>query len=85
MTRGADVTAGDGGEVRDFAPIQAVVDELAAGRMVLLVDDEDRENEGDLLVAAEFATPEAITFMITYGRGLVCVAITEDRRRELQL
>ena len=85
MTRGADVTAGDGGEVRDFAPIQAVVDELAAGRMVLLVDDEDRENEGDLLVAAEFATPEAITFIITYGRGLVCVAITEERRRELQL
>lgn len=68
-----------------FASIETVIAEVAAGRMVVLVDDEARENEGDLVVAAEFATPDIVNFMITYGRGLVCVAITEDRARELQL
>ncbi len=57
------------------AAIQAAVDALRAGRMVVMTDDEDRENEGDLVLAAEFATPETINFMITHGRGLVCLSL----------
>jgi 3,4-dihydroxy 2-butanone 4-phosphate synthase/GTP cyclohydrolase II len=55
------------------------------GRMVILVDEEDRENEGDLVMAAEFVTPEAINFMVTHGRGLVCLTLTEERCRQLEL
>jgi 3,4-dihydroxy 2-butanone 4-phosphate synthase / GTP cyclohydrolase II len=58
---------------------QEIVDELRAGRMVILVDEEDRENEGDLVLAADFVTPEAINFMIKYARGLVCLTLTEER------
>jgi len=58
---------------------------LKAGKMIIVVDDEDRENEGDLVALAEKATPEVINFMITYGRGLVCTPITEERAAELQL
>jgi 3,4-dihydroxy 2-butanone 4-phosphate synthase/GTP cyclohydrolase II len=58
---------------------QEIVAELRAGRMVVLVDEEDRENEGDLVLAAEFVTPEAINFMARYGRGLVCLTLTEER------
>lgn len=68
-----------------FDPVPKVVAELARGRMIVLLDDEDREDEGDLVVAAEFATPEIVNFMITHGRGLVCVAITADRASELGL
>lgn len=68
-----------------FAPIEEVVAEIGRGCMVVLVDDEDRENEGDLVVAADFATAEVVNFMITYGRGLVCVSITEDRALTLGL
>ena len=64
---------------------QEIVTELRAGRMVILVDEEDRENEGDLVMAAEFVTPEAINFMATYGRGLVCLTLTEARCDELNL
>ena len=53
--------------------------------MVVLVDEEDRENEGDLLIAAEFATPDAINFMARYGRGLICLTLTEERCRQLHL
>src|SRR5450830_513926 len=62
-----------------------IVAELRAGRMVILVDEEDRENEGDLVMAAEFVTAEAINFMAKYGRGLVCLTLTAERCEELQL
>lgn len=62
-----------------------IINELKAGRMVVLVDEEDRENEGDLLMAAEFATPETINFMARYGRGLICLTLTEERCRTLNL
>jgi 3,4-dihydroxy 2-butanone 4-phosphate synthase/GTP cyclohydrolase II len=64
---------------------QEIVEELRAGRMVILVDEEDRENEGDLLLAAEFVTPEAINFMAKYGRGLICLTLTEERCDQLNL
>jgi len=69
-------------------PLSAIEDALAdirEGKMVILVDDEERENEGDLTLAAEFATPEAINFMARHGRGLICLSITEEKARELQL
>ncbi|MGV3740851.1 MAG: bifunctional 3,4-dihydroxy-2-butanone-4-phosphate synthase/GTP cyclohydrolase II [Burkholderiaceae bacterium] len=64
---------------------QEIVAELRAGRMVILVDEEDRENEGDLVLAAEFVTPEAINFMAKYGRGLICLTLTEERCEQLNL
>jgi len=69
-------------------PINRVVkaiEDIKKGRMVILVDDEDRENEGDLTMAAEFVTPEAINFMAKYGRGLICLSLTEERCQELEL
>ncbi len=63
---------------------EAIVD-IKSGRMVILVDDEDRENEGDLCMAAEFVTPEAINFMARYGRGLICLTLTEDNADKLRL
>jgi 3,4-dihydroxy 2-butanone 4-phosphate synthase/GTP cyclohydrolase II len=68
-----------------FAPIQEAVEAFRNGEMIIVVDDEDRENEGDLTVAAEKVTPEVVNFMITQGRGLVCVALTEERLIELDL
>ena len=65
--------------------ITDIVSELKRGRMVVLVDEEDRENEGDLVMAAEFATAEAINFMARYGRGLICLTLTEERCRQLNL
>ncbi|MBN3755352.1 3,4-dihydroxy-2-butanone-4-phosphate synthase [Paraburkholderia sp. Tr-20389] len=62
-----------------------IIAELKAGRMVILVDEEDRENEGDLVIAAEFITPEAINFMARYGRGLICLTLTQERCRTLNL
>lgn len=64
---------------------QEIVEELRAGRMVILVDEEDRENEGDLVLAAEFVTPEAINFMAKFGRGLICLTLTEERCDQLNL
>ena len=64
---------------------EEIVAELRAGRMVILVDEEDRENEGDLVLAADFVTPEAINFMIRHARGLVCLTLTEERCDELNL
>ncbi|PWF24060.1 bifunctional 3,4-dihydroxy-2-butanone-4-phosphate synthase/GTP cyclohydrolase II [Corticimicrobacter populi] len=69
----------------DIAPVSEIVAELRAGRIVILVDEEDRENEGDLVMAAEFVTPEAINFMVTHGRGLVCLTLTEARCQQLNL
>ncbi|HNH90532.1 MAG TPA: bifunctional 3,4-dihydroxy-2-butanone-4-phosphate synthase/GTP cyclohydrolase II [Thiobacillaceae bacterium] len=68
-----------------LAPIQEIVAELKAGRMVILVDEEDRENEGDLVMAAEHVTPEAINFMVKHARGLVCLTLTDARCRQLGL
>ena len=62
-----------------IAPITEIIAEMKAGRMVVLVDEEDRENEGDLVLAADFVTPEAINFMARFGRGLICMPITEER------
>lgn len=68
-----------------FIPIEEALQRYHDGEMLILVDDENRENEGDLVIAAEHTTPEAINFMVTYGRGMVCVPITEERARELGL
>jgi 3,4-dihydroxy 2-butanone 4-phosphate synthase / GTP cyclohydrolase II len=68
-----------------ISPVPELVAELAAGRMVILVDEEDRENEGDLVLAAEHVTPEAINFMARYARGLICLTLTRERCELLQL
>jgi 3,4-dihydroxy 2-butanone 4-phosphate synthase / GTP cyclohydrolase II len=68
-----------------FATIPEAVEDIRAGRMVIVVDDEDRENEGDLTMAAEFVTPEAINFMARYGRGLICLALEPERCDALHL
>ena len=68
-----------------FATVEEALDEIRAGRMIVLVDDEDRENEGDLTIAAEKVTPEAINFMAKFGRGLICLAMTEARCDALAL
>src|SRR5258708_21487092 len=68
-----------------FASIETAIEELRAGRMIVVVDDDDRENEGDLTMAAEMITPEAINFMATHARGLICLAITGERADELAL
>ncbi|MFW2439573.1 MAG: bifunctional 3,4-dihydroxy-2-butanone-4-phosphate synthase/GTP cyclohydrolase II [Arenicellales bacterium] len=65
--------------------IEDILDELRQGKMVILMDDEDRENEGDLLMAAECVTPDDINFMARYGRGLICLTLTEDHCRKLDL
>ena len=68
-----------------YATVEEAIEDVRAGRMVVVVDDEDRENEGDLTLAAQFATPDAINFMATHGRGLVCLALTPERCDELEL
>src|SRR5574341_2350981 len=68
-----------------FATIEEALAEIRQGRMIVIVDDADRENEGDLTMAAEKVTPEAINFMAKYGRGLICLALTEERCDELNL
>ena len=68
-----------------ISPIEEIVAEMRSGRMVILVDEEDRENEGDLVLAAEHVTPEAINFMVTHARGLVCLTITEARSKQIGL
>jgi 3,4-dihydroxy 2-butanone 4-phosphate synthase/GTP cyclohydrolase II len=68
-----------------ISPIEEIVEEARNGRMYILVDAEDRENEGDLIIPAQFATPAAVNFMARYGRGLICLSLTRDRARALQL
>ena len=68
-----------------FATIEEALEDIRSGRFVVVVDDEDRENEGDLTIAAQFVTPEAITFMATHGRGLICLCLTPERCDELAL
>jgi len=72
-------------EPNPFATVEEAVEQIRQGRMIVLVDDEDRENEGDLSMAAEKVTPEAINFMAKYGRGLICLALTEERCEQLHL
>jgi len=67
------------------SPIQEIIADIRAGRMVILVDEEDRENEGDLVIAAEHVTPESINFMAKHGRGLICLTLSEARCRQLNL
>src|SRR3954470_15017072 len=67
----------------NFDSIELVIADLKRGRMVILVDDADRENEGDLIMAAEHVTPEAVNFMARFGRGLICVPTTSERLKQL--
>jgi len=71
--------------VSALAPITDIIEDIRAGRMVVLVDEEDRENEGDLVLAAEHVSPEAINFMAKFGRGLICLTLTEERCAQLGL
>jgi 3,4-dihydroxy 2-butanone 4-phosphate synthase/GTP cyclohydrolase II len=82
QTAKADVL-GDGKDL--IAHVEAAVEDIRSGRMIILMDDEDRENEGDLCMAAEWVTPDAINFMAKYGRGLICLALTPERAHELAL
>lgn len=68
-----------------LSPIPEIIADIRAGKMVILVDDEDRENEGDIVLASDFVTPEAINFMVTHCRGLVCLTLTEARTKQLGL
>jgi 3,4-dihydroxy 2-butanone 4-phosphate synthase/GTP cyclohydrolase II len=70
---------------KKFSFIEDAMEDVRQGKMIVIVDDEDRENEGDLMIASEKVTPEAINFMAKYGRGLICLALTEERTRELGL
>ena len=74
-----------GRRVSPFAPVEEALEAFRAGRMIVVVDDEDRENEGDLTMAASKVTPEAINFMVTHGRGLVCLAMTPERLDQLDV
>src|SRR4051794_11987172 len=67
------------------SPTAEIIADIRAGKMVILVDEEDRENEGDLVLAADFVTPDAINFMARFGRGLICLTLTEDKCRSLNL
>jgi 3,4-dihydroxy 2-butanone 4-phosphate synthase / GTP cyclohydrolase II len=68
-----------------ISPVEDIVADMAAGRIVILVDEEDRENEGDLVLAADHVTPEAINFMAKYGRGLICLTLNRERCETLKL
>ncbi|MFL5348251.1 MAG: 3,4-dihydroxy-2-butanone-4-phosphate synthase, partial [Hyalangium sp.] len=72
-------------ETNSISLVDKALADIRKGRMVILTDDEDRENEGDLVMAAEKVTPEAINFMATHGRGLICLSLTEQRLRRLNL
>ena len=68
-----------------ISPVQDIVADMAAGKIVILIDEEDRENEGDLVLAADHVTPESINFMARFGRGLICLTLTRDRCERLAL
>jgi 3,4-dihydroxy 2-butanone 4-phosphate synthase/GTP cyclohydrolase II len=68
-----------------LSPTEEIINDARNGRMVILVDDEDRENEGDLIIPAQMATPDVVNFMATHGRGLICLALSQDRADQLQL
>jgi 3,4-dihydroxy 2-butanone 4-phosphate synthase/GTP cyclohydrolase II len=85
MTKKLEIARGSRHAPNPFARIEDAIESVKAGRMVIVVDDEDRENEGDLTIAAEKVTPEAINFMARYGRGLVCLSMTPERLAELDI
>ena len=68
-----------------FENVEGAIEDIRNGKMIILVDDEDRENEGDLCMAAELVTPEAINFMAVHARGLICLTLTEDKIAQLDL
>ena len=70
---------------RSFHPIEEAIEDIRNGKMVIVVDDEDRENEGDLVMAAELARPQDINFMVTHARGLLCVPLSTEQARRLKL
>ena len=72
-------------DLLEMASSEQLIEAIGQGKMVVLVDDEDRENEGDLVMAADAVTPQAINFMARYGRGLICLTLTQDRCRQLNL
>src|SRR5690606_13141465 len=80
-----ETTMSTGRSRTPFTTIEEAIEEIRRGKMVVVCDDEDRENEGDLVMAAQFATPEAVNFMATHGRGLICLALTAERCQELEL
>src|SRR5215467_14648345 len=80
-----EIAKGARKKATSFSRIEDAVKALAAGQMIIVVDDEDRENEGDLTIAAEKVTPEAINFMARYGRGLICLSMTPERLDELEI
>src|SRR3546814_10990276 len=81
----ASIASGSAPESFGIASVAEIIAELRAGRIVILVDEEDRENERDLVMAAEFITPDAINFIVTHGRGLVCPNLTQARFRQPDL
>ncbi|MET0431305.1 MAG: 3,4-dihydroxy-2-butanone-4-phosphate synthase [Hyphomicrobium sp.] len=83
MSGSANLQTASSGSV--LSPIEEIIEEMQNGRMVILVDAEDRENEGDLIIPAQMATPDAINFMAKYGRGLICLSLTQARANELNL
>jgi 3,4-dihydroxy 2-butanone 4-phosphate synthase/GTP cyclohydrolase II len=85
MTKKLEIAKGARRRTEPFARIEDAIEAIAAGRIVIVVDDEDRENEGDLTIAAEKVTPEAINVMVRYGRGLVCLSMTPERLDELDI
>ncbi len=85
MSESSDRERGDATARSPFSTIEEAIEEIRRGRMVIVCDGEDRENEGDLVMAAQFATPEAVNFMATHGRGLICLALTPERCEELGL
>ena len=68
-----------------FSPVEELLEDIRAGKLIIITDDEDRENEGDLVCASDFATPENIAFMARYACGLICAPITQERAAELNL
>src|SRR5213595_1658691 len=72
-------------DLKPFSSVEEAIEDVRRGKFVVVVDDPDRENEGDLVIAAQFATPEAINFMATHARGLICLSLTEERADELAL
>src|SRR5436189_3808932 len=85
MKRRIEIAKGARKRNSPFARIEDAIDAIRAGRMVIVIDDEDRENEGDLTIAAEKVTPDAINFMARYGRGLICLSMTPERLDELEI
>ncbi len=80
-----DQSERSGEDLSILSPIEDIIDDARNGRMYILIDDEDRENEGDLVIPAQMATPDAVNFMATHGRGLICLALTRERVQQLDL